>query len=312
MALHRSLTTTAGLLAGCLAGPTMVSADGYSYPIVVERAPAYVEEAPVQLGDTSDAPAPIELTVAAPEPTPAVTPATPAAVADAKTPDAAVPVEGTTQAAAAVDARLPSASNGGTASAGFTDSGRTLSVYGSDKVVRVELEQDTDLLDLEDARLSTGVLISELRDTVFTGTLKLDTFPGLIPEGGIIPRVKLSVGTRLYVALLGQENRDVFGVGFGASGSFQLPIDAFPLSVGSSFYYTPDILAFGQSDRIFDWSVDAGLRIRDNLSAFVGFRFLQFDTRPGSRNVEDDLHLGFTWHLGGGQSQTNAASPSFQ
>lgn len=284
------------MLAACLVGSSASLADGYSYPIVVDRASVAVE-APVQLGDVAEAaPQAIELT-AAPvrEESPAPVSA-PAVVAETAEPVPAQPApEVSTELAATRQSDLLAPSNGGTASAGFADSGRTLSVYGSDKVIRVEYEQDSDLFDLEDARVSTGVLLSELRDTVFQGTLMLDTFPGLIPE------VKLAVGTRLYVALLGQENRDVFGAGFGVQGSFELPLDAFPLSVGSSFYYTPDILAFGQSDRIIDWSVDAGLRLRDNLSAFVGFRFLQFDTRPGSRNVEDDLHVGFTWHLGGGE-----------
>lgn len=256
-------------------------ADGYDFPVVVGPSTERELEV-VQLGQAAEpevlTAAPVTLTEVlevAPVPAPE-----PVRIAVRTLPEGHL--ESETQS--------PTTS-GGTASASFADSGTNLSIYAAEKAVRFEYERDRELVEGEHGRLSAGFLMTELRDNVITGTAMLDTLPGLVPA------VDLSIGTRVYFALLGTENRDVFGAGLGVRGSYDLPLESFPLNIGASAYYTPDILVFGQSDRIIDLGVDAGLRLRENLSAFVGFRLLQFDTRPGTRRVEDDVHVGLTWHF---------------
>jgi hypothetical protein len=61
--------------------------------------------------------------------------------------------------------------------------------------------------------------------------------------------------------------------------------------------YAPDILTFGQSDRIFDWHARAELPLTKSISGFVGVRFLQFDTRPGDRELDKKVHIGVRWLL---------------
>ena len=273
--------------------PGVAAADGYDFPVVVERA-SVIEVESMQLGESIEVINAAELIEV-----PSIeVPAAETVVVEAPVETSAPRSEDVEPIlAASLEPTLEPTSestlvpNGGHASAGYVDGGTTLSLYASEKVIRTEYERDQEVFGAEDARVSAGFLMSELRDVVITGTANLNTFPGLIPK------VNLSVGPKLYVALLGVENRDIFGLGIGARGSYELPLEALPLSISGSFHYTPDILSFGQSDRIIDWSVDAGLRLRDNLSAFAGLRFLSFDTRPGTRKVEDDIHVGITWHF---------------
>ena len=268
------------LAAGC------ASVEPPAYPVVVDREPGPAiggGPAGARLGTPAT---PVALTAAPREAARTGAPGT--AGADAPAPVAAV---------ARVPGTVPDASGpatGGGAAIGILESGRTVTVYASDDAFRAEYETDVERFNLDGARLTGGFLLSEERDNVFTGTLILDTFPGLVED------VRLSFGARGYVALLGVENRDVFGLGLGVQGAYELPVDALPLQLGSEFFYTPDVLAFGQSDRIVDWNVDVGLAVRENISAFVGFRFLQFDTRPGDRDVEDDIHVGVRWAFEGG------------
>ena len=282
-----SVSLSALALAGC------ATVDAPAYPVAVER------RAGPAIG-VGGAPAGAHLGAAA---TPVVAGTGPgASVAPAPVP-AASPAAA--YAGVAGPARPDVPASGGGAAVGILESGRTITVYASDDAFRAEYETDVERLDIADARFSGGFLLSEERDNVFSATLMLDTFPDLVPD------VRLSFGTRAYVALLGVENRDVFGLGLGVQGAYELPVDFLPLQLGSEFFYTPDALAFGQADRIVDWNIDVGLAVRENISAFVGFRFLQFDTRPGDRDVEDDIHVGVRWAFeDGGEEEVAAATPA--
>jgi len=169
------------------------------------------------------------------------------------------------------------------------DSPRSITLYASDKAANILYERDATPLKQSDGRIGVGFLFSESRDNVFTGNLMLDIHPDLV-DG-----IRLSAGVRAYAALLGAENQDVFGAGLGVEGAYQLPTKILPLEIRGGFFYTPDIFVFGQSDRIIDYNVNVGFQLRDSLHAFAGLRFLQFDTRPGDREVDDNIHVGMRW-----------------
>ena len=287
-AVAAALASLCGLVAGGCA-----TVDAPAYPVALERSPG-----PAADGASVGARLGVPAVPVATASVPASAVAVPAVAATPVGAPPAVAVAGLAPPVG-VDATVPP--SGGGAAVGILESGRTVTVYASDDAFRAEYETDADRFNLDGGRFTGGFLLSEERDNVFTGTLMLDTFPGLVPD------VRLSFGARAYVALLGIENRDVFGLGIGVQGAYELPVDFLPLQLGSEFFYTPDVLAFGQSDRIVDWNVDVGLEVRENISAFVGFRFLQFDTRPGDRDVEDDLHVGVRWAFDGAGGDAPAA-----
>jgi len=163
-------------------------------------------------------------------------------------------------------------------------------VYVSDQVAFAKYERsaiEIERLKLEEARVHLGFLYSEGRDTVFQGGLAADT--------AITRIVRLSFGARGYVGLLGDENEDTFAAAVGVEAAYKLPFERLPLELAASIYYAPDILTFGSSDRIIDTRFGVSLPVRPQLSIFGGARFLQFDTRPGDEEVDNQIHLGARW-----------------
>lgn len=168
---------------------------------------------------------------------------------------------------------------------------KRLDVYFSDKVGNLQYERSASMINVPNGRINAGFLFSEERDTLFSGSIMLDS------DGDLLPGVRLSFGSRGYVALLGLENADVFGVALGIEADFIVPLEILPLRLSASYFYAPDILAFGDADRIFDWDVNIGLQLRDSFLVYTGVRYLQMDTRPGKREVDDKLHVGVRWNF---------------
>ncbi len=169
---------------------------------------------------------------------------------------------------------------------------KRLDLYFSDKVGNLEYERSSSVINVDNGRVNAGFLFSEERDTVFSGSVMLDS------DEGLLPGVRLSFGSRGYVALLGVENADVFGLALGVEAELTVPVKSLPLRLSASYFYAPDVLAFGDADRIFDWDINVGLQIRDSVMVYTGVRYLQMDTRPGKREVDDRLHVGVRWTLG--------------
>lgn len=163
--------------------------------------------------------------------------------------------------------------------------------YLSDQVLFLGFERNAARYDIEQARASVGFLFSEERDTVFQIGMALDA------PGTLVRNVRLSIGTRAYVSLIGEENNDAFAAAFGLEAAFFIPSKKLPLELGTSFYYAPDVLTFGQGDRVVDWTIGVSMPFRPKLAVFAGIRYLQIDTRPDDREIDNRFHLGIRWEL---------------
>ena len=171
------------------------------------------------------------------------------------------------------------------------DSVKTMQLYASDKAAEVLYERSGPVFNLNNSRASASFLFNEKRDNALTGSIMYDVEPEFFPG------LTLSFGSKLYAGLLSVENTDVVGLAASIEAGYQIPIRQFPLKLSAAVNYAPDILTFGQSDRIIDWNVRAGLALTKNIVGFVGLRFLQFDTRPGDRELDKKAHLGIRWNL---------------
>ena len=161
-------------------------------------------------------------------------------------------------------------------------------IYLTDDVVFGKFERNAiSRFKLDEARMHLGFLYGESRDTIFQAGLAADT--------SLTSLFRLSFGARGYLGLLGEENEDTVAAAVGAEAAYILPFERLPLEFGASLYFAPDILTFGSSDRIIDTRYDVTLPIRSQISVFAGFRFLQFDIRPGDEEVDNQLHLGVRW-----------------
>ena len=180
-----------------------------------------------------------------------------------------------------------SAQSGGGAQAEVSLTESFFQFYASDKTAEFRYAVDGPVFGLGNSRAYAGFLFTEPRDNVLAAAIlydvELDVFPGL----------SLSFGPTALAGLLGEEDQDVVGFGATIEAGYLFPIRQFPLNLSAAVSYAPDILTFGQSDRIIDTTVRAGLPLRDNIEGFIGYRFLQFDTRPGERDLDKRLHLGF-------------------
>ncbi len=168
---------------------------------------------------------------------------------------------------------------------------RSMQLYASDKTAELTYRRMGPAFDLKNSRTSIGFLFNEQRDNVITGGIMYDAQPEFLPG------LSLSFGTKLYAGLLGTENFDVVGVAAAIEASYALPVRQLPLVFSGEISYAPDIFTFGQSDRIIDWNVRTSLKLTNNIEGFVGLRFLQFDTRPGDRELDKRVHLGIRWNL---------------
>jgi len=166
---------------------------------------------------------------------------------------------------------------------------RFAQIYASDKAAELMYERAAPIFNLDNSRSSLGVLFTEERDNVIMGGIMYDAEPEFFPG------LTVSFGGKVLVALLGIENQDVFAIAANVEAAYQLPLRMFPVNLSAAVGYAPDVLSFGQADRIIDWNVRAGLQLTSQIEGFLGFRFLQFDTRPGDAELDDQFHLGIRW-----------------
>ena len=165
--------------------------------------------------------------------------------------------------------------------------GKRFNLYISEKVLSAKYERPSDVVKFKNGRVHAAAIYSETRDLVVHG--------GLAVDSDLTQAVRLSFGTRAYIALLEAENNDVFATALGLEAAYNLPFQKLPPEFGASFYYAPDILTFGAADRGIDAQVDVAFPLRPNSALFAGARFLQVDSRPEDREVDNRVHMGIRW-----------------
>lgn len=168
----------------------------------------------------------------------------------------------------------------------------SMQFYASDKSAELSYERTGPVFNLNNDRASAAFLTDEERDNAVMGTVMYDI------EKELLSGLVLSFGPTVYVGILGVENEDVVALGGGIQAAYTLPTPILPVNLRAAFSYAPDVLTFGQSDRITDWNVRAGVPLRKNMEIFIGYRFLQFDTRPGDQELDKRVHVGVKWQVG--------------
>jgi hypothetical protein len=161
--------------------------------------------------------------------------------------------------------------------------------YSSDKAAELLYERNSSILGLNSDRAAVSFLLNAERDNALTAAIMFDA--ASVPVKGL----KLSFDPEIVAGLLSIENADVFGFAANLEALYLAPLKKFPLRISTAFSYAPDVLTFGQSDRIIDWNVRVGLPLTNNIDGSVGARYLQFDTRPGERKLDQQVHLGIRW-----------------
>jgi hypothetical protein len=159
--------------------------------------------------------------------------------------------------------------------------------YVSEDALQLQYIRDLRIEGFGPVEARAGVFYNEQRDLLGMVDLLVD-----LGDQANRRRIEVNVGTRLYGAFLNTENEDTFSVGFGGEAQLFLSRDQ-RMSVKVAAFYGPDILTFGIADNIQDVSARFQMRVRDGTDIFVGYRSLEIETFTATREIDDNLHVGF-------------------
>jgi YfaZ precursor len=167
-----------------------------------------------------------------------------------------------------------------------TRAGSTGELALSNDTLQLRYLGSGNMVGLQGSQFTGGVFLGEERDFVLNAGL-------LFPADLGIRRLNISFGPQLYAALLQEENDDVMAVSVGTEVRFFIDPDR-GFAISGQAYYAPDILTFGTADNLTDLSARVELGVAEQLQAFAGMRWFEFDLTDGSgeRTLQEEAFVG--------------------
>jgi hypothetical protein len=144
---------------------------------------------------------------------------------------------------------------------------------------------------VDGSHLVGSAFLSEHRDFVLSSGL-------LFPVDLGIRRLNISFGPQVYAALLQNENDDVMAVSVGTEVRFFIDPRR-GLAISGQAYYAPDILTFGSADNLTDLSARVEMNVAQQVQAFAGMRWFEFDLTDGSgeRTLQEEAFVGIGYRF---------------
>lgn len=170
-------------------------------------------------------------------------------------------------------------------------SGSSAEIALSNDTLQLQYQTSGSMMGVESSRFTGAFFLSEERDIVLSAGLG---FPVDIDLGPLT----VLVGPQVYAALLDEENNDVMAVSVGAQLRFLLNRDM-RLALAGHAYYSPDILTFGSADNLTDLSARVELGLGEQVTAFGGMRWFEFDLTEGGgeRTLQEEVFVGIGYHF---------------
>lgn len=167
-----------------------------------------------------------------------------------------------------------------------TRAGATAEVALSNDTLQLRYLGSGNRIGVQGSQITGGAFLGEERDFVLSGGL-------LFPADLGIRRFNISFGPQLYAALLQEENDDVMAISLGTEVRFFIDPNR-GLAISGQAYYAPDILTFGSADNLTDLSARVELNVAEQLQAFAGMRWFEFDLTDGSgeRTLQQEAFVG--------------------
>lgn len=174
--------------------------------------------------------------------------------------------------------------------AALLEPGQEIELAVTEETLQGRYNRDADLVGLDGNRLSFGLLLSDEREAVINGEIMA---PGLL--AGMLPDfVTLSLGGTAMIGLLDEPDDDIIALAPGAEARVRLPVpfDTPMFGVGRIFY-APDVVTFGDADRVIDFEGRFEVQFLENTVGFVGYRVLNFEREDqGDDKVVNNLQAG--------------------
>ncbi len=138
-------------------------------------------------------------------------------------------------------------------------------------------------LGLQDGDVSVGFLFNE--DNDLAATL------GFQSTGRMDDALSFAIGLKSWGVHVDEAEETLLSFGLGAGIGYTIP--GTPVTLSASGYVAPNILTFGDSSGVREWSVRAQAQVLPNAALFVGWRELRVRLDDyGSYELDDTVHIG--------------------
>lgn len=99
--------------------------------------------------------------------------------------------------------------------------------------------------------------------------------------------------------LQGFEADDEEGAGLGVGGFIRYSLPTMPaLAVGGQFYYSPDVIAFSDVDRIWEGAMRIEFRVMKQADIYLGYRRINVEFEDiDDVDIDKGGHLGFRFYF---------------
>lgn len=105
------------------------------------------------------------------------------------------------------------------------------------------------------------------------------------------------VGLGLGLMAFDFEEGDGAGLGVGGFARYAFPTMP-ALALGGQLYYSPDVIAFDDVDRIWEATLRLELRVMDQADLYVGYRRVNVKLDPNvDVDIDDGSHFGFRFYF---------------
>lgn len=157
-----------------------------------------------------------------------------------------------------------------------------------DDTAEISVRQELDLQQPDELRVGASLLFNEADDLVGTANLQVigDLQPGF-------RALKYGAGFKAYVADLDATDTTIGALGIGGLVRLDIPQTAVPLAVVLEGYFAPEITNTGRGEGVIDLTARFEVRFARNATAYIGYRYLEFDVEnAGGHEVDDDFLVG--------------------
>ena len=103
----------------------------------------------------------------------------------------------------------------------------------------------------------------------------------------------LGVGAKAYLGSLDNPSENIFALAISGEARYTFP-GKMPMAIYLNGNWAPDITSFADSKEVLDFVLGFQIEVLPQTTAFIGFRYLEVDTKAESnvRLDDDRLHIG--------------------
>jgi opacity protein-like surface antigen len=105
--------------------------------------------------------------------------------------------------------------------------------------------------------------------------------------------VSLGVGAKIYLGTLDNPSANIFALAISGEVRYTFP-GQMPMAIYLNGNWAPDITSFSDTKEVLDFNLGYQIEVLPQTTAFIGYRYLEIDTKEGNdvRLDDDQIHIG--------------------